>query len=95
VKATAITYVNPGVAVPAGVLILDERVTVWTVVTFVLVLCGSILVTGQPPERLATRVLKPMVRVWVASGGAASSTPDPCRRGCSTVGSTRSPGSGR
>ena len=45
VKATTITYVNPAVAILAGVLVLGERVTVWTVAGFVLVLCGSWLVT--------------------------------------------------
>jgi drug/metabolite transporter (DMT)-like permease len=47
VKATTITYVNPAVAVVAGVLILGERVTVWTVVGFVLVLLGSYFVTRR------------------------------------------------
>ncbi|UOE27728.1 DMT family transporter [Agromyces soli] len=62
VKATTITYVNPAVAIVAGVLVLGERVTVWTVVGFVLVLLGSYLVTRHrrddaigeaiaPPER--------------------------------------------
>ncbi|WP_394554533.1 DMT family transporter [Agromyces sp. MMS24-JH15] len=47
VKSTAITYVNPAVAVAAGVLVLGERLTVWTVVGFVLVLLGSYLVTRR------------------------------------------------
>jgi drug/metabolite transporter (DMT)-like permease len=47
VKATTITYVNPAVAILAGVLVLGERVTVWTVVGFALVLCGSWLVTRR------------------------------------------------
>lgn len=61
VKATAITYVNPAVAVAAGVLVLGERLTVWTVVGFVLVLAGSYLVTrrhrdtgSRPPQSEAT-----------------------------------------
>jgi len=45
VRATTITYVNPAVAILAGVLVLGERVTVWTIVGFVLVLAGSYLVT--------------------------------------------------
>ncbi|MGW9630218.1 DMT family transporter [Agromyces sp. NPDC055520] len=45
VKATTITYVNPAVAIIAGVLVLGERVTVWTIVGFGLVLLGSYLVT--------------------------------------------------
>lgn len=50
VKATTITYVNPAVAIIAGVLVLGERVTVWTVVGFVLVLAGSYLVTRKRQE---------------------------------------------
>jgi drug/metabolite transporter (DMT)-like permease len=53
VKATAITYVNPAVAILAGVLVLDERITVWTIVGFVLVLGGSFLVTRQRAESIA------------------------------------------
>jgi drug/metabolite transporter (DMT)-like permease len=41
VRATAITYVNPAVAIVAGVLLLHEVITVWTVVGFVLVIAGS------------------------------------------------------
>src|SRR5213075_1389809 len=44
VRATTITYLNPAVAVVAGALVLDEPVTVWTVVGFVLVVTGSYLV---------------------------------------------------
>jgi len=51
VKATTITYVNPAVAIIAGVVVLGERVTVWTVVGFVLVLSGSWLVTRRRRER--------------------------------------------
>jgi drug/metabolite transporter (DMT)-like permease len=47
VRTTAITYVNPAVAIIAGVLVLGERVTVWTVVGFALVLGGSYLVTRR------------------------------------------------
>ncbi|MDX6307381.1 MAG: hypothetical protein QOI06_427 [Nocardioidaceae bacterium] len=48
VRATTITYVNPAVAVAAGALILNEPVTVWTLVGFVLVVAGSYLVNRQP-----------------------------------------------
>jgi LPXTG-motif cell wall-anchored protein len=54
VKATTITYVNPAVAIIAGVVVLGESVTVWTVVGFVLVLSGSWLVTRRRRERVAT-----------------------------------------
>ena len=47
VRATAITYVNPAVAIIAGAVLLGETVTVWTVVGFVLVIAGSWLVTRR------------------------------------------------
>ena len=50
VKATTITYVNPAVAIIAGVVVLGERVTIWTIVGFVLVLAGSYLVTRKQQE---------------------------------------------
>ncbi|WP_440711330.1 DMT family transporter [Herbiconiux sp. YIM B11900] len=55
IKATAITYVNPAVAILAGVLVLGEVVTVWTIVGFALVLAGSYLVTRRqrPPAVVA------------------------------------------
>lgn len=49
VRATAIVYVNPVVAVLAGALFLGERVTGGTVVGFALVLAGSFLVTRPAP----------------------------------------------
>jgi LPXTG-motif cell wall-anchored protein len=52
VKATTITYVNPAVAIIAGVVVLGERVTIWTVIGFVLVLSGSWLVTRRRQESL-------------------------------------------
>ena len=44
-RMTTITYVNPAVAIAAGALVLGERITVWTVVGFVLVIGGAYLVT--------------------------------------------------
>jgi drug/metabolite transporter (DMT)-like permease len=52
VRVTAITYVNPAVAIAVGALVLHERVTVWTAVGFVLVLAGSALVTRRRPPAL-------------------------------------------
>jgi LPXTG-motif cell wall-anchored protein len=54
VKATTITYVNPAVAIIAGVLVLGERVTVFTIVGFALVLSGSWLVTRRRREVAAS-----------------------------------------
>ena len=48
---TAITYVNPAVAVVAGALVLSEPITVWTLVGFALILVGCALVTT--PDRRA------------------------------------------
>lgn len=44
VRATTITYLNTAVAVAAGALVLHERITLWTMVGFVLVIAGSVLV---------------------------------------------------
>jgi drug/metabolite transporter (DMT)-like permease len=46
-RATAVTYVNPAVAIVAGAILLGEQVTVWTIVGFVLVIAGSWLVTRR------------------------------------------------
>jgi drug/metabolite transporter (DMT)-like permease len=46
VRATVITYVNPAVAVAAGVALLGEPFTLGTGVGFVLILGGSWLATG-------------------------------------------------
>ena len=50
VRATTITYLNPAVAVIAGAVVLDEPITVWTVIGFALVVTGSYLVNrgGRP-----------------------------------------------
>jgi drug/metabolite transporter (DMT)-like permease len=46
VRATVITYVNPAVAVVAGVALLGEPFTAGTAAGFVLILSGSWLATG-------------------------------------------------
>jgi drug/metabolite transporter (DMT)-like permease len=53
VRATVITYVNPAVAVAAGVAVLGEPFTVGTGVGFVLILAGSWLATGAVATRQA------------------------------------------
>lgn len=47
VRGSAVTYVNPAVAVAAGAIVLGETITWWTVVGFALVLLGSHLVTQR------------------------------------------------
>ncbi len=46
VRATVVAYVNPAVAVAAGVAVLREPLTAGTVAGFVLILAGSWLATG-------------------------------------------------
>lgn len=49
-RATAITYVNPVVAVALGAVVLDEPLTVPTVVAGLVVLLGTVLVTRPAPQ---------------------------------------------
>jgi drug/metabolite transporter (DMT)-like permease len=60
VRATTITYLNPAVAVVAGALVLDEPVTVWTIVGFVLVVTGSFLVNrgGRPQQPVEAEIVE-------------------------------------
>lgn len=48
VRATLITYLNPAVAVVAGVVVLDEPLTPFTVTGFALIIAGSVLATRRP-----------------------------------------------
>lgn len=65
VGATATTYINPAVAVLAGVLVLGEQITVWTGIGFVLVLLGAYFVTKPRRARLA-------IEIEPAEGAAAA-----------------------
>ena len=55
VRMTAVSYVNPAVAIAVGALWLGEAVTTWTVVGFVLVLLGSYLVNRRVSRRQRPR----------------------------------------
>jgi drug/metabolite transporter (DMT)-like permease len=60
VRATVITYLNPAVAVAAGVALLGEPFTAGTAVGFVLILGGSWLATGaarRPAESRGAALL--------------------------------------
>lgn len=50
VRATVITYLNPAVAVAAGVTLLGEPFTLGTALGFVLILAGSWIATGAPRQ---------------------------------------------
>lgn len=54
IRMSAITYVNPAVAVVAGALFLGEQITVWTLVGFVAILAGCALVTRPDPRAART-----------------------------------------
>jgi len=49
-RSTVITFVNPGVAIVLGVIVLQEPLTLGTVVGFPLVLFGSYLATRSPAK---------------------------------------------
>jgi drug/metabolite transporter (DMT)-like permease len=53
VRATVITYVNPAVAVALGAAVLGERVTPAVLISFALILAGSVLATRAPRRKEA------------------------------------------
>ncbi|MFF7838741.1 DMT family transporter [Streptomyces ossamyceticus] len=54
-RATVFTYVNPAVAVAAGALFLDERLTGTVLAAFALILAGSFLATAASGPRRTER----------------------------------------
>ncbi|EST23877.1 membrane protein [Streptomyces roseochromogenus subsp. oscitans DS 12.976] len=54
-RATVITYVNPAVAVAAGALFLNERLTPTVLAAFALILAGSVLATAAAGPRRSRR----------------------------------------
>jgi drug/metabolite transporter (DMT)-like permease len=47
-RALVFTYVNPAVALAAGVIVLNEPLTPWNVAGLLLILAGSVLATRRP-----------------------------------------------
>ena len=72
--STAITYVNPLVAVLLGVIILGEPLTLGVAVGMPLILLGSVLGTARAPRRPGAR---PGERPSGAALAAAASPPTP------------------
>lgn len=68
-RATLITFINPAVAVVAGALVLDEKITGATIAGFVLVIAGCWLATKQ--RRGATPVPEAVVPPAAASSPVA------------------------
>ena len=58
-RALVFTYVNPAVAVAAGVAVLGEPLTAGILVSFVLILGGSVLATSRPRERASAATAVP------------------------------------
>ena len=58
-RSTVITYVNPAVAVLLGVAVLDEPFTWGIALGFPLILLGSWLATGTPPEATSPLASEP------------------------------------
>src|SRR6476659_7296004 len=49
-RALVFTYINPAVALAAGVIVLHEPLTAWNVAALALVLTGCVLATRRHPE---------------------------------------------
>jgi drug/metabolite transporter (DMT)-like permease len=49
-RALVFTYVNPAVALLAGVIVLNEPLTAWNVAALLLILVGCVLATHRPGE---------------------------------------------
>jgi len=55
-RATWITFINPAVAVAVGAVLLDERITVFTVLAFVVISVGLFLGTRGQGDRVGRSV---------------------------------------
>jgi drug/metabolite transporter (DMT)-like permease len=49
-RALVFTYINPAVALAAGVIVLHEPLTPWNVAALALILAGCVLATRRPKE---------------------------------------------
>lgn len=59
-RATLITYINPIVAVLAGVVVLSEPVTPTMLIAFALILGGSVMAAGRQPSTDPAAELPPL-----------------------------------
>ena len=50
-RALVFTYINPAVALAAGVIVLNEPLTAWNVAALLLILAGCLLATRRPKEQ--------------------------------------------
>ncbi|TDC51247.1 DMT family transporter [Jiangella ureilytica] len=74
-RSTVITYVNPAVALVLGVLVLDERFTVFTALGFGFILFGSVLATSKDKEP------EPVPAIASPAGSTTATAPVPAAQG--------------
>jgi drug/metabolite transporter (DMT)-like permease len=53
-RALVFTYINPAVALAAGVIVLNEPLTAWNLAALALILAGLVLATRRPKEQAAS-----------------------------------------
>jgi drug/metabolite transporter (DMT)-like permease len=58
-RALVFTYINPAVALAAGVIVLDEPLTPWNVAALALILAGCVLATRRAKERVPDIAAEP------------------------------------
>jgi drug/metabolite transporter (DMT)-like permease len=58
-RAMVFTYINPAVAVAAGVVVLSEPFTVTMAASFALILLGCLLATGRPLKEQGRSIMEP------------------------------------
>ena len=79
-RATVVTYVNPAVAVGLGVVVLGEPFTPLIVISFSLILAGSVLATQPAADRRAGRRRRGVRRPRAQSAAApGTGLPEPAR----------------
>jgi drug/metabolite transporter (DMT)-like permease len=58
-RALVFTYINPAVALAAGVIVLNEPLTLWNVAALALIMAGCVLATRRPKEDLPDIATEP------------------------------------
>ncbi|GAA2259688.1 DMT family transporter [Actinomadura luteofluorescens] len=77
-RGMVFTYVNPAVAVAAGVVLLGEPLTGTIIASFVLILGGSVLATARRSPAAAAAPL-PAAAAPLPDAGATAHAPEPAR----------------
>ncbi|MEH3052795.1 MAG: DMT family transporter [Patulibacter minatonensis] len=80
VRSTAVTYINPAVAILVGAVFLDERITSWTLLGFFLVLAGSVLLARRPAAAIEERGPGEAAGALAGTAPAARATTSPVHR---------------